>query len=319
MPVISVVIPAYNAENTILGTIKSVQQQSFTDIEIIVIDDGSKDETLNLIKKIEDERLKIFSYNNGGVSVARNRGISHATGEFIAFLDADDLWTSDKLESQLEALKTHSDAAVAYCWTSYFNEQTGKIYKSNPVFFEGNVYAHLLKWNFLANGSTSLVLKQAVEEIGGFDTTLPPCEDWDFYLRLAAKWKFVVVPQHQVIYRQSSTSATASKFDFIEKQCLAVLEKNYLHTPEGYQYLKKQSLAWVYQYCTQLYLQNSHDLEGVNFATKKFWKAVKLYPQILLEDYGQDLARWLIKRWIFALYPGSVLGKNKTQSENDKN
>ena len=114
MPTISVVIPAYNAEHTILDTIKSVQQQTFSDYEIIVINDGSEDRTLELVEQVEDSRVKVFSYSNGGLSTARNRGIARATGEYITFLDADDLWTPDKLEAQLAALQKHPEAGVAY-------------------------------------------------------------------------------------------------------------------------------------------------------------------------------------------------------------
>jgi glycosyltransferase involved in cell wall biosynthesis len=303
MPHISVVIPAYNAGRTLQETITSVQNQTFLDLEIIIVDDGSTDNTLNLIENLADPRIKAFSYRNGGVSVARNRGITHSTGEFIAFLDADDLWTPNKLESQIEAINANPEADVAYSWTSYFHELKEKQYPGNPVHFKGDVYADLLKWNFLASGSNPLIRRQAIEEIGGFDPKFPPCEDWDFYLRLAARYKFVVVPEHQVIYRQLSTSATASKFDFIEKQCLAVLEKNYQRAPAEYQYIKCQSLAWVYEYSTQLYLQNSTSIGGIAMATRKFWKAVMLRPQILSESYGQILARWLIKRWILAMLP----------------
>ncbi|MBD0347380.1 MAG: glycosyltransferase family 2 protein, partial [Coleofasciculus sp. Co-bin14] len=87
-PSISVIIPAYNVERTILETIESVQQQTLSDFELIVINDGSTDRTLELLNTVKDPRLKVFSYTNGGLPTARNRGISHATGEFIAFLDA---------------------------------------------------------------------------------------------------------------------------------------------------------------------------------------------------------------------------------------
>jgi glycosyltransferase involved in cell wall biosynthesis len=307
MPHISVVIPAYNAQRTLQETVCSVQDQTFLDIEIIIINDGSTDKTWSLIQSLTDPRIKAFSYENGGVSVARNRGIDHATGEFIAFLDADDLWTSNKLESQIEAINVNPETDVAYSWTSYFHESKEKSYPGNPMYFQGDVYAELLKWNFLASGSNPLIRRRAIEDIGGFDPTLPPCEDWDFYLRLAAKYKFVVVLEHQVVYRQSSTSATASKFDFIEKQCLEVLEKNYQRAPEKYQYLKCQSLAWIYQYCTQLHLQNATSMGSMKMATQKLWKAVRLNPKILSEGYGQSLLRWLIKRWLLVLMPSTLL------------
>jgi len=91
MPKISVIIPAYNAEKTIRETIESVCKQTFSDFELIIINDGSKDKTLEIAQSIKDKRIKVFCYENRGLSTARNRGISKANGEYIAFLDADDL------------------------------------------------------------------------------------------------------------------------------------------------------------------------------------------------------------------------------------
>ncbi len=303
MPLISVIIPAYNAERTILETIDSVQNQTISNIEIIIINDGSIDRTINLIEQLTDPRIKAFSYENGGVAVARNRGITHATGEFIAFIDADDLWTLDKLELQLAALKQHPEAGIAYSWNYFYYDRTGERIPGHVANFEGDVYAPLLQENFLANGSNPLIRRQAIDRIGGFDPTFPHCADWDFYLRLAAQWQFVRVPQHQVIYRQSSHSMSSTKVNDIEQQCLAMLEKTYQVAPAMYRSLKHKSLSWIYEYCTQQYLQSSGDLAGVQTATRKFWKAVRLRPQILLEGYGQSLMRWLIKRWLLVLMP----------------
>ncbi len=297
MPTISVVIPAYNAERTILKTVESVRKQTFSNLEIIVINDGSTDRTLELLQSIKDERLKVFSYKNGGLPKARNRGISHAAGEFLSFIDADDLWTSDKLETQLAALQQHSEAGVAYSWTCYFLDgQEESIFPYDPVFFAGNVYTKLLVNNFIASGSNILVRRKAIESVGEFDPTLKSCEDWDFYLRLAASWHFVVVPKHQILYRQSSNTMT-SKVEVIEREGLRVVEKAYQVVPLEYQCLKNQSLAWIYEYCTQQYLKHSTDIKGVNQAGQKLWKAICLHPQILLEDYAQSLIRWLIKKW----------------------
>src|SRR4028119_270042 len=133
MPTISVIVSAYNAEQTILETITSVLNQTFSNFELLVINDGSTDRTLELLSTVKDPRLKIFSYPNGGVSVARNRGITQASGEFIAVLDADDLWTVDKLELQLAALQEHPEAGLAYSWAYYMDEQAKSIQPSEPV------------------------------------------------------------------------------------------------------------------------------------------------------------------------------------------
>jgi glycosyltransferase involved in cell wall biosynthesis len=298
MPTISVVIPAYNAERTILETIKSVQQQSFSGFEIIVINDGSTDRTLELLQGVKDERLRVFSYENAGVAVARNRGISHATGEFIAFVDADDLWTPDKLELQLAALRQHPEAGAAYSWTYFMYEQEGSVVPGKPVFFEGNVYPKLLVNNIVGNGSNILVRRKAIESVGEFEPTLKSCEDWDFYIRLAAKWHFVVVPKYQILYRQSPKAMT-SKVEVMEKEALRVVERAYQAAPPEYKFLKNHSLAWVYEYCTQQYLKHSTDMSGVHQAGHKLWKAIRLHPPILLGDYAQSLMRWFIKKWIF--------------------
>jgi glycosyltransferase involved in cell wall biosynthesis len=296
-PKISIVIPAYNAESTIIETIESVQKQTFSDFEIIIIDDGSTDNTVEVIKNIHDRRIQVISYEHRGVSAARNQGISYANGELIAFLDADDLWTPDKLELQLAALEKYPEAGVAYSWT-YFMYQQGKVIKpGHPVYFKGDVYANLLVENFLAHGSNPLIRRQVIDCIGEYDLGLTHSEDWDFYIRLASHCDFALVPKHQIFYRQSSGSTT-SKIDGIEKQMLVMFEKTFKAAPTQYQYLKNRSLAWVYQYCTQQYLEYSTDLIGINQATKKLWKAIRLHPQILLGEYAQSLIRWLVKRWI---------------------
>ena len=279
MPTISVVIPTYNAERTIVDTITSVQKQTFSDFEIIVIDDGSKDKTVERLNTIKDSRLKVFPYENGGVSVARNRGLAQATGEYISFLDHDDLWTPDKLELQLAALQQNPEAGVAYSWTYKMSEKGDSFSPAKKVFYEGNVYPDLLVYNFIDNGSNILIRKQALESSGGFNPTLAYCADWDFYLRLATHWPFVLVPKPQVFYRQSSGSMS-SKITLLENESLALLEKAFQEAPTELQSLKNQSLANVYRYCGKLYLQRGTDKAGgINHAIQRFWIASCLYPQ----------------------------------------
>lgn len=105
MPEISVIIPVYNAENTILETINSVLNQTFEDFELIIINDGSTDRTLDVIKKFKDNRISVHTFPNSGPSSARNKGLRLAKGNFISYVDADDLWSKDKLRSQFLALK----------------------------------------------------------------------------------------------------------------------------------------------------------------------------------------------------------------------
>jgi glycosyltransferase involved in cell wall biosynthesis len=287
-PLISIIIPAYNAERTILETIKSVQKQTFSDFEIIVINDGSTDRTIELVQSVEDARMKIFSYQNRGVSVARNCGFSHTTGEFIAFLDADDLWTSDKLELQLAALKQHPEAGIAYSWTYNMNEKEQLLHPVEPL-FNGNVYADLLLWNFISNGSNPLIRRQALEFVGEFCPLAAPAEDWDYWLRLSVSSLFVVVPKHQILYRHSSISSS-SKIDVMKEKALEVLEKTYNSAPLELQHLKNQSFSNVYQYYAEVYLRDINNNSGdINRVIQNLWKAVRLHPINLLSQYTQRL------------------------------
>ncbi len=297
-PTISVIIPVYNGERTIIETINSVQKQTFSDFELIVINDGSTDGTLRLLNEIKDSRLKVFSYSNGGLSESRNRGITHAKGEFITFLDADDLWTDDKLELQLQALQKNPEAGVAYSWT-YFMEENGEYcHTDKPLFFEGNVLANLLTNNFIASGSNPLISKQAIESVGKFDTSLPAVEDWDYWLRLAAKWQFAVVPKPQVFYRLSSSSMS-SKVELMEECQVKVIDRAFEFSPSELQFLKNQSLAYIYQYSCKLYLTKMPGAEGIKNAREKMAKTIKTYPQILLQSNSHKLLiKLLIKTFI---------------------
>ncbi|AFZ22700.1 glycosyl transferase [Cylindrospermum stagnale PCC 7417] len=324
-PTISVIIPAYNVEHTIIKTITSVQAQTFLNWELIVINDGSTDESLQLLNEIKDSRLKVFSYQNGGLAVARNRGINHAMGEFIAFLDADDLWTPDKLELQLEALQKNPEAGVAYSWT-YFMQEKGKYFHTDrPLFFEGNVFANLLTNNFIASGSNPLIRKQAIESVGEFDPLVSGAADWDYWLRLAARWQFVVVPKAQIFYRLSSNSMS-SQIEFMEECQLRVIERAFQSIPRELQFLKNQSIAYIYQYSFQLCLTRIPGVKGVKKAEAKILKAVQIYPKILLHPKTQKLLVKLVLKQImtpqvaeYLLQSISILRANHTQYlKNDK-
>lgn len=310
MPTISVIVPAYNAEQTILETIASLRWQTFSDFELIVINDGSTDRTLDRLNTVRDARLKIFSYENAGVSIARNRGLQHATGDFITFIDADDLWTSDKLELQLSALKQCPQAGVAYSKT-YFMDEPGKTFHvDNLPLPEGDVYARLLTKNFLLSpGSNPLIRRQALESVNGFDSNFTHGEDWDLYLRLASQWEFVAVQQPQVFYRQSSTSAS-SQVEVMEQSSLKVIEKAFQAAPLTLKPLKKQSLANLYRFLAHLYLSRCIERDRLNLAAQKLQTAIRFYPRILLQKKTLVL---VFKLLLMRIFPPAV-AKNLLES-----
>jgi glycosyltransferase involved in cell wall biosynthesis len=306
VPEVSIIIPAYNAERTILETIQSVQQQTFDDFELIIINDGSRDKTLELVQTIQDNRLRIFSYENGGLPVARNRGISNATGEFIAFLDADDLWTIDKLELQLKALKQHPEAGVAYSWTYFMDvDEQGKaisLLPSPQYSFQGNVYEKLLVSDFIHSGSNTLIRRENIDSTGEFDSTLKSCEDWDYWVRLAACCHFAVVPKYQVFYRRTP-GAMSSKVEVMKEAALIAMDKAYRSAPMELQYLKRYTLISFHKYCAGQYLEHYLNTDDLRKAKQHLWSAIYLQPKILLEPPMQKL---VIKLLLKQLLPVKV-------------
>ena len=298
MPIISIVIPAYNAEKNILETLSSVQNQTFSDWEAIVSDDGSTDRTIEIVKGMNDPRIQVFAYPNAGVAVARNRGLIKATGDYIAFLDADDLWTPDKLELQLKALQDHPEAGVAYSWNYYQYENPADSYADTSQRFEGNVYADLLIKNFLQNGSNPLVRKEAVASVGLFDPTIKSCEDWDYYIRLARNWPFVLVPKVQVIYRQSADSVS-SNIEVMEDYLLRLIHRTFESVPPELKRLKKQSISWVYKYVAHHYfIQKDISFTQLQLVAKNLMKAVLFYPPHFWDDYTQYMAKEIMNQFI---------------------
>lgn len=299
MPKISVIIPAYNAEKTIFKAIETVRQQTFSDIELIVINDGSKDKTLEIVQSIKEERIKVFCYENSGLSTARNRGISKANGDYIAFLDADDLWTPDKLELQLAAFSKNPGAGVAYSWTYFMDvDEQGKVLSLHPsasYSFAGNVYEKLLVSDFIHSGSNTLILKQAIDSVGQFDPSLKSCEDWDYWLRLSTDWRFVVVPKHQIFYRRSPNSMS-SKVEVMKAAALIAMEKAYQAAPSNLQYLKSFTLTNFHKYCASLYLQHRTDIDAINQAQQHLLSAISIHPKTLLDKTTQKLLLKLLLR-----------------------
>ncbi|MER3492124.1 MAG: glycosyl transferase family A [Mastigocladus sp. ERB_26_2] len=272
-PVISVIIPTYNSEKTIRHTIESVLQQTFSDFELIIINDGSTDSSLEVISQFQDSRIKVFSFDNAGGNVSRNRGLKQATGEFVSFLDADDLWTPDKLELQLNALKANPQAAVAYSWTDYIDEQGKFLLSGTHITAHGNVYEQLLISNFLENGSNPLIRREVLVELGGFDEELTAAQDWDMWLRLAQNFNFIAVPRVQILYRISANSLSTNLV-IQEKASIQVLNKACSTNTQDLNHLRRKSLTNLYKYLTCKALQQPFNRKKGLAAARFLWKYI---------------------------------------------
>jgi glycosyltransferase involved in cell wall biosynthesis len=316
MPVISVVIPVYNGEQTIKETIESVLSQTFTDFELIISNDGSQDDTLKVVSNIPDSRIKVFSYSNAGLSTSRNRGIFQATGEYIAFIDADDLWTPDKLAEQLKVLQNNPQAAVAYSWTDSIDE-SGQFFRvGGHRTVNGNVLTRLILNDFIESGSNPLIRKQALIEVGGFDESLTHSEDWDMWLRLAARYHFIAVPSVQILYRVriNSWSYNVAR---MEADSLRVIQRAYAEAPESIQHLKRVSMGNRYKYLTFKALDGYPVWYKGFIALRFFWNAVKNDP--VLARHKRMISKVLLRSAIVSLLPPQLAQKllAKTTTHSD--
>ena len=192
---VSAIIPTHNRSRLLNRSINSVLNQTYSAVDCIVIDDGSTDNTTEVIDEIKDDRLIFFSHkSNKGASAARNTGIRNSNGEFIAFLDDDDEWLPTKLEKQVEILRNlPSKIGMVYCWMDYF--ENGKlIYEHHPK-LRGSVFLEVLETQRLGGCPTLLVRKEVFDKIGLFDESLPRGNDGDFIRRVCREYEVDLVPE----------------------------------------------------------------------------------------------------------------------------
>ena len=188
MEIVSIIIPAYNAENYIEQTIKSVIEQEFEAWELIIINDGSTDNTLKIIKKFDDNRIKVISTKNQGVSAARNTGIKASQGKYIAFLDADDVWLSDNLIEKVSQLESNSEIDWVYS-NMYHADEVLNIIEVAPSGTDQDIIDSILLWEgeVVPGPCSNIVVKRKiVDDAIYFDTNLSTAADQDFCLSLAA-------------------------------------------------------------------------------------------------------------------------------------
>lgn len=184
---VSIIIPCYNAEKYISETLKSVFSQTFGDYEVLLIDDGSTDDSLQLVREQYGEKVRIFTQKNKRVAAARNVGLAQSAGEYLSFLDADDIWLPEKLELQTEFLDANKGVDLVYSDTYEFNDLKGifpKTWLQKRKHFTGSVFKEIFIANFIPT-STVMLRKSCLEDSGYFDEDLLGCEDGNLWMRIA--------------------------------------------------------------------------------------------------------------------------------------
>jgi len=218
-PTFTVVVAAYNAELTLGAAINSVLNQSRRDFELVVVDDGSQDDTASIVQRFKDPRLRLLRQPNGGTASARNLGIEQSTAPLIAILDSDDMWLPNYLQTMGRVLKDDQTAVLAYTDAWVLDDATGRIHRRTvgvsagapavPPWDPRDLLGLLLRKNFIYVSTT--FRRWAVERLGGFDRRCF-CEDYELWLRFAAAgYRFAQAPQPLAIYRNRANSKSSDE------------------------------------------------------------------------------------------------------------
>jgi glycosyltransferase involved in cell wall biosynthesis len=199
-PLVSVVVPAYNAARFLAAAIDSVLAQTYREVELILVDDGSTDET-PAVARSYGQRLRYLRQANARQAAARNRGIAEARGELIAFLDADDVWREDKLEKQVALIERTPGLGLVYSSLEHIGADGAPCGGARARLRGAALAGILLGETDGICGSTPLVPRSVLDRVGVFDVDLPPCEDTDLFWRIAARYPIDFVDEPVVRYR----------------------------------------------------------------------------------------------------------------------
>ncbi|MEM8831640.1 MAG: glycosyltransferase family A protein [Cyanobacteria bacterium P01_G01_bin.19] len=324
MPQVSIIIPTYNMMAYLPETIGSVLAQTYTDFELIVVDDGSKDNTSEWVDQLSDPRIRLITQANMGLAGAINTGITNSQGEYIALIDADDLWSPTKLEQQVAVLDHHPEVGIVNTWVTYMNDagaSTGRIVKSEA---EGYIWQDLIKANQIECGSVALIRRSCFDEVGLFQIDLNAYgQDWDMWLRLALKYQFKVIRQPLVYYRQRASSSSRNLLQ-MERGLNVVLAKAEAAAPKELKSLVKHGYSFAYFCLAWKALQNTqpdskaaqkyHQI-ALGKDPQKFWtkENLRLTTAIaLMRIFGQQNYLKILDRmqsWRSKLTPASAIEK----------
>lgn len=278
MPTVSVIIPTYQRADWVNEAIKSVLAQTYKDYEIIVINDGSTDNTTEVLNQFQD-KIKLIEQENKGVSTALNIAIEKSQGQYIAFLDDDDIWLPNKLEKQILLLESNHRIGLIYSDMLLFDE---KAVFPEPLSKKLPIHVGHISWMLFIFGNSvplpsSVVVRcEVLDEIGLFDESLTHCHDYDLWLRISEKWLLSYLDEPLTMYRLSDTSMSKNR----EAVLFSVLR------------LKEKALARNPDYQR---LSNNMLYHG-------FYRYYLALANLYLNRYEGDKAREVIRRYRQARY-----------------
>ncbi|ARN80811.1 glycosyltransferase family 2 protein [Methylocystis bryophila] len=296
MPKVSVIIPLYQSERYICETIRTVQAQTFKDFEIVVVDDGSSDRGPALAEGTGEPRLRVVHQENRGLSGARNGGIAHAKGQYLAFLDADDRWTPEKLQRHVEQLDSEPMIGVSFSASALMDDDAkdmGLVQRPIRLAFDA---ASVFCRNPVGNGSAPVIRRETLDAIAFFDTergrlcwfdeSFRQSEDIECWTRIAAttNWKFGYVDAPLTRYRVNAQGLSAN-VDVQLETWRRFRRKVAAYAPSLEARAGDLAEAYQLRYLARRAIRSSHYAQGL----KLVWEALKLKPRIVLAEPARTL------------------------------
>ncbi len=261
---------------------------------MIIVNDGSTDNLIGWASQLIDPRVKLISQENRGLAGARNTGLNHARGEYIAYLDADDLWDSTKLAKQVEIFKQNPNIGLVYTWVDRINEKgksIGKPFQSN---LSGHILEKLLERNVIAP-SSAMIRRSCFERVGLFDENLKSfVEDWDMWLRIAACYPIEVLPETLLHYRERPNSASKN-WQAMERSYKIVIEKAFASASSEIKSQQGKSYGCAYLHLASQSLQSHQPDYGI--VSNYLRQAITCNSQLKFskEYLRLNLTAWLMK------------------------
>jgi len=239
MPQVSVIIPTYNRAHVLGEAIESVLAQTYDDLELIVVDDGSQDGTRDVVASYSS-RLTYLYQENRGVSAARNRGIEQARGSYLSFLDSDDLWLKEKLYLQMECMKEQPEILICYTDEIWIRKGVRVNQMKKHRKYSGMIFEYCLPL-CIVSPSSVLINRQLLDEVGVFDETLEVCEDYDLWLRISARYPIQFIEKPLIVKRGGHEDQLSKKGKgqdrFRIKALVKLLKEDYISPHQ-------RELAW---------------------------------------------------------------------------
>ena len=248
-PLVSVIIPAYNREKHIKRAIESILAQSFNNFEIIIVDDGSVDNTKKVIDLYVSEKKVLYFYQqNQGVSSALNNGIRKASGKYIAILHSDDFWIDkQKLEKQVNFLDNNKEYVLVGGGIIRIKEDNTEVSRILYPQEDGEIRESILSSCLFAS-SAVMFKKDTFEKVGGFDENLETCEDWDLWMRMGKMGKFHNVPEYFTYYQESNKSLSNSYYRKSLKYNILLAKKNKNNYPYFAKAITLRYFYYIYSF-----------------------------------------------------------------------